>query len=58
LKYKLPSFCKEQLPMNLYDLNNFKYFYYVFITPKNKEGISSIYMNKNLYDLYKKNNIE
>ena len=54
LKYKIPSFCVKQLPNYLNFLK-----YYIFITPKDKDGISSIYMNKNLYNFYIENiNIE
>lgn len=50
LKFKLPSFCIEQVPIDI-NLHEIKFFYYIFITPKNKEGNSSIFMNKNLYNL-------
>ena len=50
LKYKLPSFCVQQIP------NDSHYgVYNVFVTPKNNEGISGIYMNKKLYNFYKEN---
>jgi hypothetical protein len=51
LKFKIPSFCIHQLPMQL-DIS--KYLYYIFITPKNKEGFSSIFMNKKLYNFLQK----
>jgi len=51
LKYKLPSFCVEQLPRISINLDELDFLYDIFITPKNKEGNSSIFMNKNLYNL-------
>ncbi len=48
LKYKLPSFCVRTIPSVSLPFQ----YPYIFITPKNKEGISSIYMNKKLYNLY------
>jgi len=48
LKYKLPSFCVRAIPSVCLPFQ----YPYIFITPKNKEGISSIYMNKKLYNLY------
>ena len=48
LKYKLPSFCVRMIPLFILPFQ----YPTIFITSKNKEGISSIYMNKKLYNLY------
>jgi hypothetical protein len=56
LKFSHASFLGDILPITQYSFNGITYHkYYMTIGVPNSEGFSSIYVNKNLYDLIQKN---
>jgi hypothetical protein len=49
LPYKIPSFCKEQLPLDMFQNSDVKY--HIFIPPRDSNGNTSIFICKELHKL-------